>query len=286
MKVVTYWKNSKKPTKRYALIFQTYTDKKESQTITEYDTLDQVREEIKLINTFYNSTPSPERVYKTSYHSKYDKDGFKYVFENGAKFWGWALMDFEKCQFTEVGGQGLYGGVSRFLKKKDLNTPKLLDYYFRDTSVVPDDYEFKPYEYDGWLRYRWGDGKNALNYKKPEKQERPGVTELREYWDEVDEVYKQKRVRVVKVPFDGPIPEKRWPGVLYEYPNGAPVIFPGEIGFSEEDFPSSCPEECYGSEVDDYISREKKSTKLIDSLKLKTSDDVKAALCLDGLLHS
>ena len=44
------------------------------------------------------------------------------------------------------------------------------DYFFRDTDICPDEYIWKEGEYNGWLQFKWGDGKNAINYVKPQKQ--------------------------------------------------------------------------------------------------------------------
>lgn len=37
-----------------------------------------------------------------------------------------------------------------------------LDFFFRGPGEVPEDYKWDDGEYEGWLQYRWGDGKNAL----------------------------------------------------------------------------------------------------------------------------
>jgi len=37
-----------------------------------------------------------------------------------------------------------------------------LDFFFRGPSEIPEDYKWDTGEYEGWLQFRWGDGKNAI----------------------------------------------------------------------------------------------------------------------------
>ena len=37
-----------------------------------------------------------------------------------------------------------------------------LDFFFRGPSEIPPDYKWDEGEYEGWLQFRWGDGKNAI----------------------------------------------------------------------------------------------------------------------------
>jgi hypothetical protein len=39
-----------------------------------------------------------------------------------------------------------------------------LDFFFRGPHEVPEDYKWDTGEYEGWLQFRWGDGKNAITY--------------------------------------------------------------------------------------------------------------------------
>ena len=43
----------------------------------------------------------------------------------------------------------------------------MLDNLFRGEDEIPKGYIFDNGEYEGWLQYRWGDGKNAVNCKEP-----------------------------------------------------------------------------------------------------------------------
>lgn len=40
-------------------------------------------------------------------------------------------------------------------------------FFFRKDNEIPKDYKWDKGEYEGWLQYRWGDGKNVIDYKKP-----------------------------------------------------------------------------------------------------------------------
>jgi hypothetical protein len=44
------------------------------------------------------------------------------------------------------------------------------DYVFRDKDEIPKNYKWDDGEYDGWLQYRWGDGKNAIDYEEKHKE--------------------------------------------------------------------------------------------------------------------
>lgn len=37
-----------------------------------------------------------------------------------------------------------------------------LDFFFRGPLEIPEDYKWDVGEYEGWLQFRWGDGKNAV----------------------------------------------------------------------------------------------------------------------------
>ena len=54
------------------------------------------------------------------------------------------------------------------------------DYFFRDPEVCPDEYMFKDGEYAGWLKFKWGDGTNAIGYVKPPKQKKKIQEEFHE----------------------------------------------------------------------------------------------------------
>ena len=95
--------------------------------------MDEVKEEIGLIKEIYD----PEEV-------------------------GWVVLDYRKEKFILSGQRGFLG----YLTKND-KTLGEKDKYFRRPDEIPENYKWDLGEYDGWLRYRWGDGKNAIGYKEP-----------------------------------------------------------------------------------------------------------------------
>ncbi len=104
------------------------------------------------------------------------KGGHKDIFPNkifydfkspNERAWGWVLGDVETCTVLKWGGLGMYN-----ISKKD-NTLRVKDYLFRGKDEIPENYKWDNGEYEGWLQYRWGDGKNAIGYVEPEKPAKP-----------------------------------------------------------------------------------------------------------------
>ena len=225
--------NIDRPTK-YCVIFNTYQDGPKSFSITPFDTLDEAMEEAKLINIMYSDTPKPQRTYvekggKYSGKKRWSK-GYNLDFSNGAYFWGYAVLDMINNKIIKV-----VNDIKHFGYIID-NKPSLTvtDVLFRGEDEIPEDYIWdKRGEYDGWLQFRWGDKKNALDYVEPEKEERPGIDEYFNVWDEAKEIYIRKKLRVVYVDWDEELPKPQ-KGITYLRPNKEPVIFPGEYGYEED----------------------------------------------------
>lgn len=148
-------------TKRYMVIFNIWTDKKFKETKTEYDNIKDVKEETNLIDEVYRDTPVPLKVLKEKSWKK-EYDTYTISYEDGRKYWGYCVVDFEKQEILKYGGHGLinYG------KKTDQRIVK--DVFFRGNDEIPKGYQWDDGEYEGWLQYRWGNGKNAIGYKEPE----------------------------------------------------------------------------------------------------------------------
>lgn len=142
--------------KRFVLRFNLFTDKVISKSITEYDTLEEAMEEIRLIHECYQNTPKPERKKRGKYASTYD-----IFFPTGAMFWGYILLDYQENKIIKIGNDGLFGGIG-----KRTDPLILMDYFFRKPEDVPKDYKWDLGEFDGWLQFKWGNGKNAINYKE------------------------------------------------------------------------------------------------------------------------
>lgn len=234
----TFWRylkrnyNIDRPTK-YCVIFNIWKDKLESFSCTEFDTLDDALDEAKELNKMYSSTPKPFK----NYHEKgkyRDGIGWRYNpydwdFSGGRQFWGYIVLDMINYKFIKV-VNGLH--MSSYTVSAIKPTLAQYDMFFRDEDEIPADYLWDDRgEYAGWLQFRWGDGKNAIDYVEPEKKERPGVDEWREIYDEATDSYIKKKVRVVYVDWDDPLP-KREKGIIYERPNKEPVLFPGDFGYT------------------------------------------------------
>ena len=64
---------------------------------------------------------------------------------------------------TKIGAN--YGNGSSIIPVipfKFKNKLQELDFFFRGPSEIPPDYKWDIGEYEGWLQFRWGDGKNAI----------------------------------------------------------------------------------------------------------------------------
>lgn len=149
----------------YVVIFNLW-DNKFIQQINDYATLEEALEEAKLINIYYADTPKPIRL-KDHYKSWSGRSSNEpiYGYSNGGKFWGFIVIDYNKNEIVKIG----HDGLKNFGKKITLN---MKDYFLRDANEIPENYQFDFGEYDGWLQYRWGDGKNAVDYVEPKKKKK------------------------------------------------------------------------------------------------------------------
>ena len=81
------------------------------------------------------------------------------------------MLDFEKQAILGTGGTSLYDD-------KSMQSLRIKDNYFRGDDEIPEGYVWHQGEYEGWLQYRWGDGKNALDYVAPKKPKKEEDTEI------------------------------------------------------------------------------------------------------------
>lgn len=190
---VPCFRELKKITKRFVLIFNIWDDKKYHTDYTEFDTEEEYKHETKLINEIYGITPRPQKVSKEeNYRRRYGNKEYIVSFVGGAKYWGYIVIDFEKNEIIKIGNDGL----KEYGKKISL---AMKDYYLRKPGEIPEDYKFecRP-EYDGWLQYRWGNRKNAVDYVEPPKPKRENIqpiiseNELEDY--ELDEDYEAELI--------------------------------------------------------------------------------------------
>lgn len=211
-----------KHSKRFVLVFKieygepNYLDKnkdwdiKWSESYDEFDTLQEANQGILEYTELYKDDPEPiyypehykhkltgkEKLGLYDWRDKsedYDfiKEAWDYT--EGKKFWGWLLLDFEKCTIERTGGckflfyplvhesktsyhyrENRAGSLSRHKEasKNIKNDLSLRDYFFRGDNEIPKDYKWDDGEYEGWLQFRWGNGKNSLTYIEPPKPQK------------------------------------------------------------------------------------------------------------------
>lgn len=131
-------------TKRFMLIFNIWTDRVFHEEKQEFDTEKECREYACLIDSIYGKT-----------EPTFDKFGIQ-------KKWGYVMLDFGN---EKIIGWSKNGEICKFCKSN--NALVLKDHFFRKENEIPKNYKWDNGEYEGWLQYRWGDGKNAIDYKKP-----------------------------------------------------------------------------------------------------------------------
>lgn len=151
-----------KHSKRYAVIFNKWSLYKNIESITEFDTMDEVYDEVNLIEEMYADTPRPEHRYRYYRHRQSPSTAVTDYRWNtsacGEAFWGYLVVDFQNEKIIKWGHDELR------TYKKNGDQRRLKDWLFRGENEIPKDYKWKPYEYDGWLQYRWGNGLNAIKY--------------------------------------------------------------------------------------------------------------------------
>ena len=205
----------KKHTKRYMVIFSMWGkswsarkmnglfDLKEFVcTETEFDTETEWKEEVKLIEEVYADTPRPIEVEipGDKWHSK------QWQFEIEDRFWGYLVLDFEKEKILKVGHDGIFkyhqNGINTW--RSEAISLRMLDDLFRGEDEIPNGYIFDNGEYEGWLQYRWGDGKNAVNCNEPSckpKKKRYGKHEQFDE-DDADELDNEIQAELIQDKFN------------------------------------------------------------------------------------
>ena len=177
-----------KPTKRYRIIFSIW-GHTNSDSISDFDTIEELNEEEKMIKDFYNSTPRPERIYEEK-NWRYEKRKYRISFENGGSYWGYIALDYQEKKILEIYNDGCrvyktvevkrqnaeyrdikpYFTRSPYTIDKKTDRRRIMDLFFRTEEDVPSDYAWDNGEYEGWLQFKWGDGKNAIDYVEPKKE--------------------------------------------------------------------------------------------------------------------
>ena len=183
------------PTKRYRLVFSIW-GHTNSDSVSDFDTIDELKEEIELVKDFYKGTPRPEKIYeKHKYH--YGKRKYDISFENGGSYWGYIAIDYQDKKILGIYNDGCrvykikieriypyYKNTNAKVIEKIIKEPyiissktdrrRAMDIFFRTFDDVPEGYVWDDGEYEGWLQFKWGDGKNAIGYVEPKKFDSPG----------------------------------------------------------------------------------------------------------------
>lgn len=140
----------------------------------EVDTINEVNTWIDEINEYYSSPviERPDYDAKEKYEKIVEKQGKfetsitqeNWTYDETHFFWGYVVMDFEEEKCIK------YGGVSILNYIKPLKNLALKDHYFRGDNEIPKDYVWDgKEEYQGWLKFRWGDGSNAIDKYRARK---------------------------------------------------------------------------------------------------------------------
>ena len=151
-----------------------------------FDTLEEAEDFAWLFKEYASVYPNPEKKTWDNYRdrsNKYYNAKTKLAYNNfkpGERLWGYVIADTEEYKVIEWGGLCMYN----ISKKMDQRQVK--DILFRGEDEIPKDYVWDSGEYEGWLQFRWGDGKNALDYVEPEKPKK--VKEEIEDDDSIDEL--------------------------------------------------------------------------------------------------
>ena len=129
---------------------------------TEFNTMEEVKEHLALFQEYCSTFTKAIRKDRYLY-----KKGELWVFDSpNTKAWGWLLGDRETMNMV-WGGEKLYNYDNRTDKRV------LKDILFRDPDEIPEGYKWDSGEYEGWLQYRWGDGKNAIGYEDKKTNKTP-----------------------------------------------------------------------------------------------------------------
>ena len=146
-----------------------------------FDTMEEVNDYVNLFEGVYNGTDD------------------KITFSKPCELWGYVVGDTKQFSITKWGGNMKY--LSKCCKRNQegivkpipysnanlglsfmysfnnmdskMNNLYTKDYIFRDENEIPQNYHWDNGEYEGWLQFRWGDGKNAIDYVESTKTEKP-----------------------------------------------------------------------------------------------------------------
>ena len=169
--------------------------------ITKFDDIKEVEDFVKLIDEIYSGITRPDVNESYKYRKKAPKycksNEENYIYDENHFWWGYAVLDYKNEKVIMQGGVGLYDFWN------PMKSLAILDRYFRKEGEVPKDYVWDINEYEGWLRFRWGDGENAIDKvkarraKEDELKKKAKKKEEQEDWTdfEYDEEYDMYRFK-------------------------------------------------------------------------------------------
>ena len=169
--------------------------------ITKFDDIKEVEDFVKLIDEIYSGITRPDVNESYKYRKKAPKycksNEENYIYDENHFWWGYAVLDYKNEKVIMQGGVGLYDFWN------PMKSLAVLDRYFRKEGEVPKDYVWDINEYEGWLRFRWGDGENAIDKvkarraKEDELKKKAKKQEEQEDWTdfEYDEEYDMYRFK-------------------------------------------------------------------------------------------
>ena len=126
----------------------------------EFDTLEELNEYIELFKEMCKDYEKPST--KNVGYSRWEKSKEDIFDTPNKRRYGYLYGDRETMRLV-------WGGDKLYKYNKSTSSLKLYDILFRRADEIPKDYIWDDGEYEGWLQYRWGDGKNAVGYIEPEK---------------------------------------------------------------------------------------------------------------------
>ena len=158
--------------------------------ITKFDDIKEVEDFVKLIDEIYSGITRPDVNESYKYRKKAPKycksNEENYIYDENHFWWGYAVLDYKNEKVIMQGGVGLYDFWN------PMKSLAILDRYFRKEGEVPKDYVWDINEYEGWLRFRWGDGENAIDKvkarraKEDEIKKKAKKQEEQEDWTDFD----------------------------------------------------------------------------------------------------
>lgn len=150
-----------KHTKRYMVIFEKWNKNNFHEDKTEYDTIEEVQEELNLLEEVYADTPRPKSEYRYGYGRCRKNAHIEYLWDEPymkEALWGYVVLDFEKEEVIKWGHDQL-----KYVKKTD-DIRRTKDRFFLKEGEIPSGYKWDNGEYEGWLQFRWGNGRNSVEF--------------------------------------------------------------------------------------------------------------------------